>query len=166
MGRVWGCSSPVPRASPRDLFVLKQSPYRLFFQCPLYFLVSHLHKRWSTVGCLLCSSVHRVGVSPMCRGKWTLLLPISPPSFVSLDFIFGILNGVTGFTFEDDGLDGQGLHHNLPLCICWRSCMDTTTNPLHSLTEKLTKFFSSLYQTKSFNPPVSLAGGKLNFHCY
>ena len=36
--------------SPWDLSVLKQSPHHLFFQCPLYFLVSYLHKRW---GCWL-----------------------------------------------------------------------------------------------------------------
>ena len=40
-------------------------------------MVSYLHKRWGTVGCSLCSSVDWLGVSPMCRGKWTLLLPIS-----------------------------------------------------------------------------------------
>ena len=55
--RAWGCSRPGPHSGPRDLFVLKQSPYRLFFQCPLYFLVSYLHKRWGAVSCLLCSSV-------------------------------------------------------------------------------------------------------------
>ena len=75
-----GCSCPGPRAGPRDIFVLKQSHYRLFFQCPLYFLVSYLHKCWGTVGCLLCSSVNRLGVSPVCRGKWTPLPLISPPS--------------------------------------------------------------------------------------
>ena len=32
------------------------------------------------VGCSLCSSVDRLHVSPMCRGKWTLLPPILPPS--------------------------------------------------------------------------------------
>ena len=37
----WGCSHPGPCAGPRDLFVLKQSLYHLFFQCPLYFLVSY-----------------------------------------------------------------------------------------------------------------------------
>ena len=62
------------------LFVLKQFPYHLFFQCPLYFLVSYLHVRWGAVGCSLCSSVDWVGVSPRCRGKWTLLPPISPSS--------------------------------------------------------------------------------------
>ena len=46
--RAWGCSHPGPCAGPRDLFFLKQSPYHLFFQCPLYFLVSYLHKRWGT----------------------------------------------------------------------------------------------------------------------
>ena len=48
-----------PHWSPywsQGLFVLKQSHYRLFFQCPLYFLVSYFLKRWGTVGCLLCSS--------------------------------------------------------------------------------------------------------------
>ena len=79
----WGCSCPGPCTGPRDLFVLKQSPYRLFFQCPLYFLVSYLHKRWGAVGCSLCSSVDWLGVLPVCRGKWTLLPPISPPSFLS-----------------------------------------------------------------------------------
>ena len=73
----WDCSRP----GPRDLFILKQFPYHLFFQCPLYFLVSYLHKHRGTVGCSLCSSADRVGVSPMCRGKWTPLPPISPPSF-------------------------------------------------------------------------------------
>ena len=33
-----------------------------FFQCPLYFLVSYLHKCWGTVGCSLCSSVDQLGV--------------------------------------------------------------------------------------------------------
>ena len=33
-----GCCHPGPCTGPRDLFVLKQSPYHLFFQCPLYFL--------------------------------------------------------------------------------------------------------------------------------
>ena len=85
--RAWGCSRPGPRTGPWDLTVLKQSPYRLFFQCPLYFLVSYLHKCWGTVGYSLCSSEDRLGVSPMCRGKWTELLPISPPSS-SLGFLF------------------------------------------------------------------------------
>ena len=49
----------------------------LFFQCPQYFLVSYLHKRWDAVGCLLCSSVDWLGISPMCRRKWTLLPPIT-----------------------------------------------------------------------------------------
>ena len=43
-GQAWGCSLPGPHVGPRDLFVLKQSPYLLFSQCPLYFLVSYLHK--------------------------------------------------------------------------------------------------------------------------
>ena len=68
-GWAWDCSCPGPCASLRDLFVLKQSPYRLFFQCPQYFLVSYLHKLWGAVGCSLCSSVDGVGVSPVCRGK-------------------------------------------------------------------------------------------------
>ena len=84
--RAWGYSHPGPcagpGAGPRDLFVLKQSPYRLFFQFLLYFLVSCLLKHWGTVGCLVCSSVDWVGVSPMCRGKLTPLAPISPPSFL------------------------------------------------------------------------------------
>ena len=79
--QVWGCSCPGTHSGPRDLFILKQSPYRVFFQCPLYFLVSYLHKHCGTVGCSLCSSVGWLGVSPMCRGKWTLFPPISPPSF-------------------------------------------------------------------------------------
>ena len=66
---VWGSSHTGPGAGPRDIFVLKQSPYHLFFQCPLYFLVSYLHKHWGTVGCLLYSSVDWLGVSPVCRGK-------------------------------------------------------------------------------------------------
>ena len=73
-----GCSRP----GPRDLFVLKQSPYRLFFQCPLYFLVSYLQKCWGAVGCSLCSSVDWVGVSLVWRGKWTPLPPILWPSFL------------------------------------------------------------------------------------
>ena len=67
--RAWGCSGSGPCAGPRDLYVLKQYPYLLFFQCSLYFLVSYLHKCWGTVGCLLCSSVDRLGVTPMCRMK-------------------------------------------------------------------------------------------------
>ena len=79
-GRTWGCSRPGPRVGPRDLFVLKQSPYLLFSQCPLYFLVSYLHKRWAAFGCSLCFSVEWVSVSPRWRGKLTLFPPISPPS--------------------------------------------------------------------------------------
>ena len=81
--RAWDCSCPGPRVGPRDLFVLKQSPYLPFSQCPLYFLVSYLHKRWAAFGCLLCSSVDWVGVSPLCRGKLTQLPPVSPPSSLS-----------------------------------------------------------------------------------
>ena len=33
----WGCSHPGPCAGPRDLIVLKHSPYHLIFQCPLQF---------------------------------------------------------------------------------------------------------------------------------
>ena len=33
----WACSGPGPRAGPRDLVVLKHSPYRLIFQWPLQF---------------------------------------------------------------------------------------------------------------------------------
>ena len=65
----WGCSRPGPLARPRDLIVLKQSHYLLFFQCPLYFLVSYLHKHWGTFGYSLCSSVDWLGISPMCRGS-------------------------------------------------------------------------------------------------
>ena len=82
-GQAWGCSCPGPCVGPRDLFVLKQSPYLLFSQCPLYFLVSYLHKRWADFGCSLCSSVEWVGISPRCRGKLTPLPPISPPSSLS-----------------------------------------------------------------------------------
>ena len=78
--RAWGCSHSVTHTGPKDLFVLKQSPYLLFSQCPLYFLVSYLHKRWGAFGCLLCSSGDWVGVSPRCRGKLSLLPPILPPS--------------------------------------------------------------------------------------
>ena len=83
--RAWGCSCPSPRIGPRDLFVLKQSPYFLFSQCPLYFLVSYLHKRWAAFGCSLCFSVEWVGVSPRCRGKLTPLLPISLPSSLMIN---------------------------------------------------------------------------------
>ena len=72
-----GLQLPLSHAGPRDLFVLKHSSYLLFSQCPLYFLVSYLHKHWAALGCSLCSSVDWVGVSPRCRGKLTLLLPIS-----------------------------------------------------------------------------------------
>ena len=78
------CSRSGPCAGARDLFVLKQSPYCLFFQCPLYFLVSCFHKRWDTVDCLLLSSVEQLGVSPLCTGKWTLLPPMSPSSSLLL----------------------------------------------------------------------------------
>ena len=78
--RAWGCSHPGPRACPRDLIVLKNYPYHLIFPCPLQFLVSTLHICWGTIGCLVCSSVDWLGVSPMWRGKWTLFSPISPPS--------------------------------------------------------------------------------------
>ena len=37
-GRPGAAAALVPLASPRDLSVLKQSPYLLFSQCPLYFL--------------------------------------------------------------------------------------------------------------------------------
>ena len=79
-----GCSHPGPSVGPRDLFVLKQSPYLLFSQCPLYVLVSYLHKRWAAFGCSLCFSVEWVGVSRRCRGKLTPLPPISPPSYKHL----------------------------------------------------------------------------------
>ena len=86
----WGCSSCGPHAGLRDLFFLKQPPHRLFFQCPLYFLVSYLHKRLGTVVCSFCSSVNRLGVSPVCKGKWTPLPPISQPSslFFQISFQF------------------------------------------------------------------------------
>ena len=83
-GLSWCCSSLVgsgvaaalvPVFVPGTFFVLKQSPYLLFFQCPLYFLVSYLHKPWGAVGCLLHSSVDWVGVSLRCRGKLTQLPP-------------------------------------------------------------------------------------------
>ena len=70
----------VPALVPGTFFILKQSPYLLFSQCPLYFLVSYLHKRWAAFGCSLCFSVEWVGVSTRCRGKLTPLPPISPPS--------------------------------------------------------------------------------------
>ena len=83
-------AEPGPHTGPRDLIFWKQSPYRLFFQCPLYFLVSNLHKRWGTVGWSLCSSVDWVGVSPTCRGKRTLLPPILLPSCKIFDsWLFG-----------------------------------------------------------------------------
>ena len=72
-------SHPGPHAGPRDLIVLKHSPYCLVFQCPLQFLFSSLHICWDTVSCLLCSSEDRQGVSHLCRGKWTPLPPILPP---------------------------------------------------------------------------------------
>ena len=62
--------------------------HHLIFECPVQFLVSNLHICWNTVGCLLCFSEDQLGVSPMCRGKWTLLLPISPPSSLQF-FKFG-----------------------------------------------------------------------------
>ena len=86
--RAWGCSCLVPRAGPRDLFVLKQSSYHLFLQCPLYFLVSYLDICWGTVGCLICSSVDGVSVSPVCMEKWTLPPPILPPSLGPLCSFF------------------------------------------------------------------------------
>ena len=52
----------------------------LVFQCPLQFLVSNLHIGWVTVGCLLCSSEDRLGVSPMHREKWTQLPSVLLPS--------------------------------------------------------------------------------------
>ena len=79
---VWGCSHLGPCAGSRNLIVLKHSPYRLIFQCPLHFLVSYLHICWGTVGCSLCSSEDQLGISPMCRGKWTPLPPISPSSYL------------------------------------------------------------------------------------
>ena len=82
-GRTWGCSCPGPRVDSRDLFVLKQSPYLLFSQCLLYFLVSYLHKWWAAFGCSLFFLVEWVGVPPRCRGKLTPLPPISLPSSLS-----------------------------------------------------------------------------------
>ena len=79
--QTWGCCHPDPCTHPRDLIVLRHSPYRLIFQCPLQFLISNLHICWGTVGCSLCSSEDQLGVPPVCRGKWTPLPPISlPPS--------------------------------------------------------------------------------------
>ena len=75
----WGFSHPGPCAGPRDLIVLKHSSYHLIFQCPLQFLVSDIHICCSTGGCSLCSS-DQLGVSPVPRGKWTPLPPISLPS--------------------------------------------------------------------------------------
>ena len=76
----WGYSLPGPHTGPRNFIALKPSPYHLFFQCPLNFLVSCFHKCWDTVDCSLCSSVYQLGVSPLCRGRWTPLPPISLPS--------------------------------------------------------------------------------------
>ena len=80
----WGCSHPGPcagpRTGPRDLIILKHSPYCLIFQCPLQFLVSNLHICWDTVVCSLCSLEDLLGVSPVLRGKWTLLPSIPLPS--------------------------------------------------------------------------------------
>ena len=73
-------TGPGPHTGPRDLIVLKHSPYCLIFQCPLQFLVSYIHICWGTVGCSLCSSVDWLGVLPVCRGKWNPLPPISSPS--------------------------------------------------------------------------------------
>ena len=75
-GEGLGLQSPWSLHWSQGPFSLKQSPYCLFFQCTLYFLVSYLHKRWGTFGCLLCSSVDLLGVSPKCRGKWTYLAAI------------------------------------------------------------------------------------------
>ena len=55
-------------------------------------LVSYFHKRWGAVGYLLCALVDRLGVSPECRGKWTLLPPISMPSFSPNHFYLTFLN--------------------------------------------------------------------------
>ena len=65
----WGCSHSGPQAGPRDLIVLKHSPYCLVFQCPLQFLVANLHICWDTIVCSLCSSEDGLGVPPMCREK-------------------------------------------------------------------------------------------------
>ena len=114
--QAWGCSRPVPRAGPRDLSVLKQSPYHLFFQCPQYFLVSYLHRRWGAVRCSLCSSIDRLGVLPVYRGKWTLLQPISLPSFLSrwLYFRRRSLNG--WFMHYKDG--SKKSYCSLPCIMC------------------------------------------------
>ena len=67
-----GLQLPWSPGLSQGLFVLKQSPYCLFFQCPLYLLVSYLHQRWGTVSCSLCSSVigqvfhPRAGGSGLC----------------------------------------------------------------------------------------------------
>ena len=83
----WGCSHPGPRAGPRNLIVLKHSPYHLIFQCILPFSISNFHIHWGTVGCSLCSSEDQLGVSLVCRGKWTSLPPILLPSSGSLTLI-------------------------------------------------------------------------------
>ena len=75
--------SPWPLHWSQGTFCPEATPYHLFFQCPLYFLVSYLHKCWVIIGCSLCSSVDWVSVSPRCRGKLTLLPPILLPSFFS-----------------------------------------------------------------------------------
>ena len=62
--QAWGCSRPGPHTGPRDLFVLNQSPYLLFSQCPLYFLFSYLHKCWAAFGYWLCFSVEWVNSTP------------------------------------------------------------------------------------------------------
>ena len=60
-------------------------------------LVSNLHICWHTVGYSLCSSEDWLGVSPMYRGKWTLLPPISPPSSLQSHDFFDVVNNINCF---------------------------------------------------------------------
>ena len=87
----------VPALVPGTLLSWSSPLTICFFQCPLCFLVSYLHKRWGTVVCSLCFSVDWLGDSPVCRGKSTLLPPISPLS--SLHPILEILKCLSHCVF-------------------------------------------------------------------
>ena len=92
-----GFSHSCPCASPRDLIVLKHSPYCLIFQCPLS-LVSDLHMCWNTVGCSLCSS-DQLGISLVLWGSG-LCSHLSHRHLPSINFYFFILSDLCGWNFQ------------------------------------------------------------------
>ena len=76
----WGCSCPGSLSSPKDLVVPEALSLPSDISMCSTVLASSPHICWDTIGCSLCCSEDRLGVLPLCRGKWTPLPPISLPS--------------------------------------------------------------------------------------